>query len=139
MNLRKLSIFLLFLYAFSLTVVTVLALTVGPFQESVPLWVRLRSIEAELHESQRRQRSLEEERGRLLAAIKSLQADWATQQETIRVLREAVKDPEIERRLLEANRLAEKLGRERSVLIVKLDELQKRIKLLAEEKVEAKQ
>lgn len=127
MNLRKISITLLILYAFSLTVVTVLALTVGPFKESVPLWVRLRSFEAELHESQRRQKSLEEERGRLLGAVKSLQADWNTGQETIRALRELVKNPESEQRLVESNRLAEKLGQERSVLIAKLNELRQEL------------
>ncbi|MBI4374592.1 MAG: hypothetical protein HY542_06920 [Deltaproteobacteria bacterium] len=138
MNFKKVSILLLLLYASSLTVMTLLAFTVGPFRESVPLWARLRSLESEFQESQRKQKSLEEERGRLLTAVKSLQADWSSQRETIRVLREAVKDPDIERRLLEANRMVEKLNQERAVLIVKLDEIQKKFKLLAEEKITVK-
>lgn len=138
MNFKKFSILLLVLYASSLTVMTLLAFTVGPFRESVPLWARLRSLESEFQESQRKQKSLEEERGRLLTAVKSLQADWSSQRETIRVLREAVKDPDIERRLLEANRMVEKLNQERAVLIVKLDEIQKKFKLLAEEKITVK-
>jgi len=129
-KLAKIARIILLIYAISLTGVTVLALTVGPFEDSVPLWVKLRSLESELLESQRKQKPWQEERARLLKAIKSLRADWVTQKESIRVLREVVKNPEIGQKLYEANQLINKLNNERSVLIVKVNQLQQQLLLL---------
>lgn len=114
-------------YAVSLTGVTVLAVTIGPFKDSVPLWVKVRTLETNLQESLKKQTELEEERNRLLTNVKTFHADQLTQQETRRVLQESVKNPELVQKLVEANKKIEKLNSERGILIVKIDELQKQI------------
>ncbi|MBI2340748.1 MAG: hypothetical protein HYU99_10385 [Deltaproteobacteria bacterium] len=119
---------LVVVYAVVITVAVALAATIGPFQESFALWTRASILETRLKESQRERGRLEEERTRVLNAIKKLQADWAAGQETIRTLREMTKNPEVEQKLLEANRSVEKSNEERMVLITKLTELQEELK-----------
>lgn len=132
-KLAKIARIILVVYAISFTGVMVLAITVGPFKDSsVTLWVKLRSLETEFRESQKKKKSWIGERERLLMTIKSLRADWVTQQETIRVLREVVKNPGISQKLVETNQLVNKLNNERSVLIVKVNELQKKLLQLAD-------
>ena len=110
-------------YAVSLTVVVLLAVTVGPFREPVHFWTETRILGNQLAESEKARGKLETERNRLLVALKNIQADWTRGQETIRALRELTKNPESEQRLVEANKVADKLSQERSVLILKLNEL----------------
>ena len=123
----KIARILVVVYALSLTALILAAFTIGPFKESVSLWAKIRTLESDLRESRQKQKSFEEERRRLLIAVKNLRADWTNQQETVRALRGLVKNPESEQRLMEANRLAEKLSQERSVLIAKLNQLRQEI------------
>ncbi|MBI4365821.1 MAG: hypothetical protein HY543_03280 [Deltaproteobacteria bacterium] len=124
----------LLVYAVVLTTLVVLAATVGPFQESYRLWSKVSRLETKYKESERDRNKLEAERARLLAALKQTQANWTAQQETIRALREVVNNPQIEKRLIEANQLIEKLSQERSVLIAKLNALRQEIPAQAEER-----
>lgn len=121
--LAKIARFLLAGYAAALTIVVALALTVGPFKEPLMLSARIRVLESDLRESKKAQISFEEEKKRLLAAVKNVQASWASQQETLRALRETAKNSENDSRIEEANRLVEKLTQERAVLIAKLNAL----------------
>ena len=57
-KLAKISQLILVVYTISLTGVVALALTVGPFKDSVPLWIKLRSVETELRENQKKQKTL---------------------------------------------------------------------------------
>ena len=119
----KIARFLLAGYAAALTVVVALALAVGPFKEPLMLSARIRVLESDLRESKKAQISFEEERERLLTAVKNVQADWAAQRALTRSLRETVINAENDTRLEEAERLVEKLTQERAVLITKLNEL----------------
>lgn len=114
---------MLVVYAVVLTIMVALALTVGPFGESLNLWAKIRVLESDLRESEKARKSFEEERKRLLTAVKNIQADWVAQRETIRVLQETVANAEKDSRLEEANQLVEKLNQEKAVLITKLNEL----------------
>lgn len=115
------------IYAVTLTVLVALAALFGPFQESHELWTEVSLLEAKYRETERARLSAEAERTRLLSALKDLQVDWAESQETIRTLRELTKNPDMEQKLMEANRLTEKLRQERDLLIVKLSELREEI------------
>lgn len=110
-------------YAVVLTALVILAATVGPFQESYRLWSQVRVLQSGYKESEGARKKLEEERTRLLATLRNVQANWTAQQATIRALRQAVNNPEVEQRLVESNRLVEKLIQERAVLIAKLNAL----------------
>lgn len=126
------------IYLVAITGLVVAAVTVGPFREPLQLWSKIRVLESDLRESERLRKPLEEEKNRLLAAVKKLQSDWNTQQETIRALRELIKNPESEQRLVEANRISQKLSQERSVLIAKLNQLRQEIRACAEAEAELK-
>ena len=126
------------LYAISITVVVILAATVGPFQESFQLWTNSRVLEMKYKESEREREKLNTEKDHLLETVKNLQTDWTAGQETIRTLRELVDNPENEKKLLEANRLAEKLSQERSVLIAKLNDVREEIQACINRKPTAK-
>src|SRR3989338_3481313 len=111
----KIARFLLAGYAAALTVVVALALAVGPFKEPLMLSARIRVLESDLRESKKAQISFEEERERLLTAVKNVQADWAAQRALSRSLRETVINAENDTRLEEAERLVAKLTQERAV------------------------
>lgn len=121
----------LIVYTVALTGAVVFALTAGPFQETFRLWSEVRVTEAKFQESERDRKELEAERDRLVKTIKNLQADWAGAQETIRALRELTNNPDNEQRLVELNRLVEKLSQERAVLILKLNEFRQAIQTRA--------
>lgn len=110
-------------YAVAVTVAVAFALTAGPFKEPLILMAKIRVLESDLRETKKAQISFEEERKRLLTAIKNVQADWAAQRELARSLRETVINAGNDTRLEEANRLVEKLTQEKTVLIAKLNEL----------------
>src|SRR5262245_12553304 len=94
---------LVVIYAVLLTVLVALAVTVGPFQESFQLWGKSSMLETQLKEAQRARNDLAVENTRLLEAMKKLQTEWNTQQETVQALREMTKNPEMEQRVVEAN------------------------------------
>ena len=123
----KIALVLLLVYAVALTGAIFFAVTVGPFQEPFHLWSEVRVLETKLKESEQYRRNLEAERDRLLTTVKNLQADWAGAQEAIRALRELTQNPDSEQRLVELNRLVEKLSQERAILILKLNELRQAI------------
>ena len=131
---RKIARLLLAGYVAALTLLVILAVTVGPFQESYHLWTETSALKTRIRESERERKNLGAERDRLLAAVKKLQVDWVAGRETIRALRELTKNPEGEQRLLEANRYADKLSQERAVLIAKLNELRPKIEACENEK-----
>lgn len=123
---------ILVFYAVSLTAVTALAFTVGPFKDSIGLWVKLRSIEAKFHNVQKGKADLEKEKDRLLATIKALRADWVVQQDSLRVLREAIKEPDVAKKLVESTNLLQQLNNERTILLLKINELQQQLKRVTE-------
>jgi predicted transcriptional regulator len=127
----KIARFSLVVYAVLLTGAVTLAVTAGPFQEAFRLWAKAGVTETKFKESERDRKKLEAERDRLLKTIKNLQADWAGAQETIRALRELTQNPDDEQRLVELNRLVERLSQERTVLILKLNELRQAIQTSA--------
>ncbi len=133
----KITMILLSSYAFGLTIVILLAVSFGPLQESTQLWAKARILETELRESLKETEKLILEKNRLLETVKQLQTDWTSGRETIRTLRTLVDNPESEQKLLEANKLAEKLSQERGVLIAKLNELRKEIEACSKNKSSA--
>lgn len=126
--------FLLVAYAVVMTAMVALAVTIGPFKESVRIWTQARLLETKFKESEKERGKLEEERERLLVTIKGMQADWTSNQKTIQALRQLVNNPENEQRLVEANRLNEELSRERTILITKLNELRQAVQSCTDEK-----
>lgn len=123
---------ILVFYAVSLTAVTALAFTVGPYKDSIGLWVKLRSIEAKFRTMQKGKADLEKEKDRLLATIKALRADWVAQQDSLRVLREAVKEPDVAKKLVESTNLLQQFNNERTILLLKINELQQQLKRVTE-------
>ncbi|MBI4412261.1 MAG: hypothetical protein HY541_07245 [Deltaproteobacteria bacterium] len=130
----KIARFFLAVYAVTLTTAVALAVTIGPFAEPFRTWTKARVLETQLEETERERKSLEEERNRLLTAVKNLQAEWARARVTTGTSGVPTESPDIERRLAEANQLAEKLIQERAVLIAKLNELRERIEAKTGEK-----
>lgn len=119
--------FFLVAYAVVMTAMVALAVTVGPFKESIRIWTQARLLETKFKESERERERLEEERDRLLLTIKGMQSDWTSNQKTIQALRQLVSNPENEQRLVEVNQLNEELSRERTVLITKLNDLRQAV------------
>lgn len=126
--------FLLVAYAVVITVAVALAVTVGPFRESLQIWTKARLLETRFKEVDQDRANLVAERDRLLSTIQNLQASFASDQNALQALRELVKNPESEQRLIEANRITEELGRERTVLIAKLNELRLALQACTDEK-----
>lgn len=121
-------------YAVVVTVAVALAVTVGPFKESLQIWTKARILETKFRESEQEREKLSAERERLLTTVQNLQASFGSDQDTIKALRELVKNPESEQQLVTANRTVEELGRERAILIAKLNELRQQIQTCIDEK-----
>ncbi len=124
-------------YVVALTIAVAFAVTAGPFQETFRLWAKAGAAETKFKDSERDRKKLEAERDRLVKTIKNLQADWTGAQETIRALRELIKNPEDnEQYLVGLNRAVEKLNQERAVLILKLNELRQAVETCAGKETE---
>lgn len=121
-------------YAVVVTITVALAVTVGPFRESLQIWTKARLLETQFKEVNQKLVQVEEERERLLTTIQNLQATFTKDQESLLALRELVKNPESEQQLVEANRINEELSRERSVLIAKLNEIRQLLQTCVGEK-----
>lgn len=121
-------------YAVVITVAVALAVTVGPFKDSLRIWTKARILETKFKESELVRGNLAEERDRLLATIQNLQASFTADQASLEALRELVKNPESEERLVEANRLSDELNRERTVLLSKLNELRQELQVCIDAK-----